>query len=373
MTVEQSLRQIERCRYPSGLYSAVPANSDVIIGIYRSVWIRDSIYTLLAFEALGDDDSLRAGVHALLDRILLRWSYRLDWRIVEGVPKTDIEYMHPRYDAQGSEIYSDLWGLRQDDCIGLAVWALCRWEQRYGIFRNDYVDFHLVQKLIWYLDRIQVPNLPDSGIWEEEAPTKAVHFSSLAAVAAGLVQAEQLGVKDIPTRLKTETFLKLDQMCGRESTHHATDLALLTTVWPLGEDLPVPRSRQREMVERVERELVGQRGVVRYVGDEYNVCHDGSPEWTMGFGFLALAWDALGEPERASWYLQRLHTVTTEAGELPESWCSDPEHDRYFNSPLCWSHALDVVASVQLAGNDQRAQITPPAAPELDRVYLRAV
>ena len=57
------------------------------------------------------------------------------------MPETDIEYLHPRYDAQGSEIYSDLWGLRQDDCIGLAVWALCPWEQRYGIFRNDYVDF----------------------------------------------------------------------------------------------------------------------------------------------------------------------------------------------------------------------------------------
>src|SRR5260221_133426 len=143
------------------------------------------------------------------------------WRVttpemIKGVPKTDIEYMHPRYDAQGSEIYSDLWGLRQDDCIGLAVWALCRWEQRYGIFRNDYVDFHLVQKLIWYLDRIQVPNLPDSGIWEEEAPTKAVHFSSLAAVAAGLVQAEQLGVKDIPAPVNTRTLLHLGPLGGGE-------------------------------------------------------------------------------------------------------------------------------------------------------------
>ena len=45
---------------------------------------------------------------------------------------------------------------------------------RVDLFVSHYVDFHLVQKLIWYLDRIQVPNMPDSGIWEEEAPTKAV-------------------------------------------------------------------------------------------------------------------------------------------------------------------------------------------------------
>jgi hypothetical protein len=36
-------------------------------------------------------------------------------------------------------------GLRQDDAIGLAVWALARWQERFKILRNDYVDFHLVR------------------------------------------------------------------------------------------------------------------------------------------------------------------------------------------------------------------------------------
>ena len=359
MDVDESLRQIERCRYPTGLYSAVPQDSLVRLPLYSSVWIRDTIYTLLAFEAVGDIDSLRAGVHALMDRILLRWSYRLDWRIVEGPPQNEIEYLHPRFNPDGTEIYTELWGLRQDDCIGLAVWALCRWEQRFGIFRTDYVDFHLVQKLLWYLDRIQTPHIADSGIWEEEAPTRAVHLSSVAAVAAGLVQAERLGVKDVPPRLKHDTSMKLLEMAGNESTHHATDLALLTAVWPLGEDVPLPRSVQREMVERVERELVGARGVIRYAGDEYNSCHGGPPEWTMGFGFLALAWEALGEPERARWYLHRLQAVATESGELPESWCCDPTHQQYFNSPLCWSHALHVVAKVQLAEPRVRPATSP--------------
>jgi GH15 family glucan-1,4-alpha-glucosidase len=305
---------------------------------------------LLAYEAIDDIDSLRDGVYALIDRVFLRWEPRIDWRIVHGVPEDEGMYLHPRYGPDGSELHSELWGLRQDDAIGLAVWALARWQERFGIFRNDYVDFHLVQKLIWYLDRIDVPRLPDSGIWEEEGATKTVHLSSLGAVAAGLTVAARIGVADIPDRLQSETAARVAELGGRESRHHDTDLALLTLVWPLGDDVPVPRSVQWEIVQRVERELVGTRGVVRYPGDAYHICHDGPPEWTMGFGFLALAFDALGDRERAREYLERLHASATEDGEYPESWCRDPRHHKYFNSPLCWSHALDVVASERLDG-----------------------
>jgi GH15 family glucan-1,4-alpha-glucosidase len=347
--VAASLKQIQRCRYPSGLYAAVPPDSSVIIDIYRAVWIRDSFYTLMAFEALGEIDKLREGVYALVDHVLLRWAYKLDWRIVEGVPAHDNEYLHPRYDQAGTEIHSELWGLRQDDAVGLAIWALSRWQERYAIFRNDHADFHLVQKLIWYCDATRVGQLPDSGMWEEEEPTKAIHLSSLGAVAAGLKQAERIGVKDIPERLSMDTSQQILMLAGRESSHHDTDLALLTLLWPYGIDLPIPISTQSEIVERVENELLGQRGVIRYAADAYNNCHDGPPEWTMGLGFLALAWDQLGNRERARMYLRRLEASATDSGELPESWCREPRHDKYFNSPLCWSHALHVVAASQIS------------------------
>jgi GH15 family glucan-1,4-alpha-glucosidase len=371
--VARSLEQIERCRYPTGLYSAVPADSDVLLDLYRSVWIRDTIYTLLAFEAIGDLERLRAGVYAMLDRVLLRWSYRLDWRIVEGLPDNQMEYLHPRYNPDGSEIYTQLWGLRQDDAVGLAIWALSRWQERFDLFRNDYQDFHLVQKLIWYCDRILVPHIPDNGIWEEEGPTKTVHLSSIAAVAAGLHQAARIGVKDIPDRLRHDTLLKIDQLAGRESDHHATDLALLTLVWPLGEDLPIPRSTLRDIVQRVEDQLTGTRGVVRYDGDAYHNCHGGPPEWTMGFGFLALAWNALGERERGQWYLHRLGNVATDTGELPESWCRDPEHHQYYNSPLCWSHALHVIAASSLGHQTEDAATSPRPGGRPEVVVLPTV
>jgi GH15 family glucan-1,4-alpha-glucosidase len=364
MDIDHSIAQVERCRYPSGLYSAVPADSTTMVPLYASVWIRDTIYTLLAYEALGDVERLRAGVHALLDRILLRWSYRLDWRIVEGPPETEMEYLHPRYNPEGQEIHSELWGLRQDDAVGLAIWALARWQERYDLFRTDYTDFHIVQKLIWYCDRILVPHIPDNGIWEEEGPTKTVHLSSIAAVSAGLTQAARIGIKDIPERLRTDTLLALAAHEGRESDHHPTDLALLTLAWPLGDDLPLPRTTQRDIVQRVESELLGTRGVVRYPEDTYHACHGGPPEWTMGLGFLALAWDALGDPDRGNWYLQRLESSTTETGELPESWCRDPDHYRYFNSPLCWSHALHIVAAIRLAQHRPRTRPLT-AAPNL--------
>jgi len=357
--IEESLRQINRCRCQSGLYSAVPADSQVIVPLYRNVWIRDTVYTLLAFESVGDIDRLRQGVYALLDRVLLRWSYCLDWRIVEGLPEDDWEYLHPRFQPDGSEVPDELWGLRQDDAAGLALWALGRWQERFGILRNDYQDFHLLQKLVWYLDRIGHPHVADAGIWEEEGPTKAVHLSSVGAVAAGLTQAARIGVKDLPERLQLDTTAALLAMGGRESQHHDTDLALLTLVWPLGDDLPLPRANQREIVGRVERELLGTRGVIRYAADTYHSCGNRPPEWTMGLGFLALAWDALGEGERATWYERRLQSVATPSGELPESWCHDPGHEEYYNSPLCWSHALHVIVT---AGLGQRKQVPASTA-----------
>jgi GH15 family glucan-1,4-alpha-glucosidase len=122
----------------------------------------------------------------------------------------------------------------------------------------------------------------------------------------------------------------------------------------------VSRSLLRAIVERVEGELVGSRGVVRYLADTYHACHGGPPEWTMGFGFLALAWEALGEADRAREYLTRLRATANDASEYPESWCRDPEHDRYFNSPLCWSHALDVIASTKL-GDVRAGGVEGPA------------
>jgi GH15 family glucan-1,4-alpha-glucosidase len=348
VTIDSSLRQIERCRYGSGLYAAVAPDSQVIVPVYRSVWIRDTVYTLLAFEAIGDTDRLRDGVYALLDHVLLRWAPRIDWRIVRGVPDHDVEYLHPRFGSDGSEVGTELWGLRQDDAVGLLLWALGRWHERFDVLRNDYEDFHLLQKLVWYLDRINHPHLPDAGMWEEEGRTKAVHLSSVAAVAAGLTQAARIGVADIPQRLHDDTVHTLLAMDGRESSHHDTDLALLTLVWPLGDDLPLPRATMREIVQRVERELLGARGVVRYIGDGYNACCGAPPEWTFGLGFLALAWNELSERDRAVWYLRRLRAVTTPTGELPESWCHDSAHDEFYNSPLCWTHALDVIAEVAL-------------------------
>ena len=51
------------------------------------------------------------------------------------------------------------------------------------------------------------------------------------------------GVTDIPARLRQDTLWKIDQLAGRESEHHDTDLALLTLIWPLGDDLPVSVER----------------------------------------------------------------------------------------------------------------------------------
>lgn len=87
----------------------------------------------------------------------------------------------------------------------------------------------------------------------------------------------------------------------------------------------------------------------------------------MGLGFLALAWNALGEGERAVWYQRKLQSVVTASGELPESWCHDPGHEEFYNSPLCWAHALHVIVAAELG-----KKRPVPAAAAGDRSAARA-
>ena len=192
MDIAQSLRQIERCRYPSGLYAAVPADSQARLEIYANMWLRDTIYTLLAYDAVGDVESLREGIPSCSTASCIAGSPASTGGSCTACPETQVEYLHPRYAPDGSEIHHELWGLRQDDAVGLVIWALSRWHERFGVLRNARgLPPDPETDLVPRPDRRPQP--PDNGIWEEEEPTQAVHLSSLGAVAAGLNQASRIG------------------------------------------------------------------------------------------------------------------------------------------------------------------------------------
>src|SRR5207248_1967931 len=142
----------------NGLFLAAPG------GDYERVWIRDNVYVAEGFEALGDWTTTRRIYWGLLN-ILHRHSWKIDWALWQR-PRSGFEYIHPRYDVTGVEI-ADPWGFKQHDAIGILLYKIASLEKAgLGILRS-HADLHLMQKLVWYLDRIEYWQDPDSGMWEE--------------------------------------------------------------------------------------------------------------------------------------------------------------------------------------------------------------
>lgn len=333
-----SRRHLDDLRNEYGLYYA--ALSDV----YHYVWLRDSVYVLLAYEALGEADIVRAGAHAIYDRILIPHGYKIDWRIVEGATPVgkENEYLHPRYLPDGSESPQQ-WGWTQHDAVGAILWAFLRFEERFGgVVRNENIDRHLLQRLVWYLQAVEVYDLPDNGVWEE---ARTIHLSTLAACYAGLNAADRHGLV-VDRYYLARVRGAITALLPRESLEHKTDMAMLTAVWPFGDELPLGADIKTEILTRVGAELEGPRGVARYLEDIYDTdgCHQGAAQWPLGFGLLALGWNAVGDKDKARAYLEKLEAAALPDGELPEAWCHDPECGTYYNSPLGWTHALHLTA-----------------------------
>lgn len=351
MEIADSRPHLDALRNEYGLYYAALSDQ------YRFVWLRDTIYMLLGYEAIGDKDAVRQGVWALYDRILVPYSFKIDWRMMEGAPPqgSECEYLHPRYLPDGRESDEE-WGWTQHDAVAAVLWGVLRFDRTVGgVFRNPTLDRHMMQKLVWYLQAVNVPDLPDNGVWEE---SRTIHLSTLASVYAALDEAYHAGFivnRHYVARIRGAVTTML--MGPRESLERQTDLAMLTAVWPFGASIPVGDDLKRDIVFQVEKALATApsgprtRGVIRYPGDRYrgvpDGCHcDCSVEWPLGFGLLALAFNELGMHDNAVSYLAKLEENALPDGSFPESWC--PNCGAYVNAPLGWTQSLHLIAKSAL-------------------------
>lgn len=299
----------------NGLFLAAPS------GDYQYLWLRDNVYVALGFEALGDQNTARRIYWGLLN-ILHRHSWKIDW-VLWQQPRCGFEYLHPRYDRSGCEIPQP-WGYKQHDAIGILLYQIARREKEGAGILRSHADLHLLQKLVWYLHRIEYWQDPDSGMWEEN---EELHASSLAACVRGLEELH--GLVHLPDGLIDRGREALSGMLPRESVTKESDLALLSLVYPLEIGGP-------ELVESVEAKLQRDHGVIRYEQDHYHRHDAGEAEWTMGIPWLGLCWNALGDRGRAKRYLGwteklywRRHLPECYTGRRP---C---EH-----TPLAWAHSL---------------------------------
>ena len=335
--IKQHLEILESLKYSSGLFAA--SKKEASTG-YDKAWLRDNFYECLAFEVVGDLETIRQTYRAILD-IFKKHEYKIDYAISQK-PEHTHQYIHPRYNPETFDEYWEEWGNKQNDSIGCILWKIGEMEKKHhGIMMLDDDDKRVLQKLVWYLSTLEYWHDLDSGMWEEN---QEIHASSVGACVAGLELIRYVDGITVPAELLAKGRETLRSLLPRESEHKFVDLALLSLIWPYQ---VVSEVEAKQILENVEYHLLKERGVIRYKGDHYyNKNPDGwseEAEWTFGLSWLAIIHHRLGDDAKAKHYLSEAKKTITRDGLIPELYLS---HSTKYNdnTPLGWSESLFIVA-----------------------------
>lgn len=335
--IDQHLKILEGLQYESGLFAA--SKKGITTG-YDKAWLRDNFYECLAFEVVGDFETVRKTYRAILD-IFKKHEHKIDHAISKK-PEHTYQYIHPRYNPVTFDEYWEEWGNKQNDSIGCVLFKIGELEKREkGIIIKDETDIRVLQKLVWYLSTLEYWHDPDSGVWEEN---QEIHVSSVGACLAGLKMIAGVHGIEVPDELIKKGEEALRRMLPRESPGKFVDLALLSLIWPYK---VVNEEETKVILENVEYHLLRKQGVIRYKGDRYyNKNPDGwseEAEWTFGLSWLAIIYEKLGNKEKAEFFLDKAKHTVTKDGVIPELYFSNStKHND--NTPLGWSESLFIVA-----------------------------
>ncbi|MCL6631328.1 MAG: glycoside hydrolase family 15 [Alicyclobacillus herbarius] len=314
---------LETMRLPNGLYVASRSPD------YRYVWIRDVCYIVLAYLDAADDNRFEQAYHKMLD-IFHHYSWKLDYH-AEHRPHEVYEYIHPRYHADTLEELTEPWGNAQNDAIGAFLFGIGLGLQHGKRMLRDERDEYLIQQFIRYLTTLRYWQDADNGIWEEH---REVHASSIGACTAGLLAL--MPFFSINWSVVQQGMSALFNILPRESASKESDLAQLSLVYPYR---LLPPSMARLLIEQVERQLLRERGVIRYLGDCYYERDGREAEWCLGIPWLGLCWLTVDERDKAAAYLRWTEQIMPEPGVLPESYYGGTAQANP-NTPLAWAVSM---------------------------------
>jgi GH15 family glucan-1,4-alpha-glucosidase len=322
--IMKSIQILESLRHPNGLFSA--SKVSVSTG-YDKAWIRDNIYEAMGLEAVDPFLAVRT-YHALLD-ILLKHEGKIDWAI-KAKPVYAYQYIHARFDARAMNEIWDEWGNKQNDAIGALLFKIADiMDKGFAVIRDEN-DFRIIQKLVLYLVSVEYWHDKDNGMWEEN---EEVHASSVGACVAGLIRIS--AYVNVPQWLIEKGKKKLNQLLPKESETKDVDMALLSLIYPYD----IVTNKQREKIlKNVEEKLLRNKGVLRYIGDEY-YNKGGEAEWCFGLPWLAIVYKKMGNMTKYRFYMQKTLDAMNDDDELPELYfAGSDEHNE--NTPLGWAQAM---------------------------------
>jgi phosphorylase kinase alpha/beta subunit len=306
---------------------------------YDKAWLRDNVYEALAFEYADEWEVVAKTYHALLD-IFDKHIDKINWAVTNK-PFESWQFIHARYNPETLEEFWESWGNKQHDAIGAVLFKLADFEAKgKSVLRNE-KDRKTVQTLIYYICNVEYWHDADSGMWEE---AEEVHASSIGAVVAGLKRWQDVGGMDVDPDAIARGEAALHALLPRESESKFTDLALVSLIYPYH---VVDDGMAHTILDNLEYHLTKDKGVVRYKFDHYyNKNNDGyseEAEWCFGLSWLAVAYQLLGDHEKALHYLERARDTVTVEGKIPELYFSH-SNEANENNPLGWSESMFVVA-----------------------------
>lgn len=334
--IEKHLHILKSLQYKSGLFAA--SDPEVSTG-YDKSWLRDNFYETIAFEVLGDWETVEKTYTAILE-LFLKHEQKIDWAI-ENKPTESFQYIHARFHPETFDEFWESWGNKQNDAVGCILFRLGELEHHHKrSLLKDENHIRIVQKLVRYLESIEYWKDRDSGMWEEG---EELHASSVGACVAGLKSISRVSSITVPDYLIHYGEYALHELLPRESQQKFVDLSLLSLIWPYNVVTPEERD---QILHNLEYHLVKVRGVIRYKGDEYyNRNPDGKSEeaeWTFGLSWLAIIYEKMGRIDKAQELIKDLIAIDTPHG-LPELYFSNSS-EYNDNTPLGWSESLFIVA-----------------------------
>lgn len=342
--VAQSYKIIEKYKTKRGAFLA-SASSD-----YSKVWLRDSMFIGLAFIDKTCNTFERA-IQAHLD-YFREYEWKLDIHINQK-PVMWYEFMHIRYSAKDMKEIDVEWSHAQNDAIGLFLWSIGEGIKRGKRVLRDDKDKEIVQKIVLYLETLEYHKFLCSSMWEEN---REIRVSSVAAVVAGLENISDIVY--VSAEMIQKGYQTIFQLFPNESSTRNIDSALLSLIYPYCL-LPKPMSQQ--ILHNVEKELLRERGCIRYRFDSYfstlekehgrnlpeEMYDQTEAEWTIFLPWLSLCFNTIGDYKKAEEYLEWTEKVMLPDGSLPELYYA--KSDEYNpNTPLLWGNSLYIQAKEAL-------------------------
>ena len=346
--LEKHLDNIRALQVPSGLFLA--SRSDVSTG-YNKAWLRDNFYTCLAFEEVGDLETVIKVWKALLF-IFIKHKEKISWAI-KNKPYNTFQYIHARYNPETFEEFWEEWGNKQNDAVGAILFKIGDLEQKGIHILETQEEKEVIQILVDYLNSIEYWQDPDNGVWEEY---EELHASSVGACVAGLKSVAKLGIVEIPQHMIEKGEEALKKLLPRESKSKFVDLAQLSLIYPFD---VVSEKTAREITRHVEYHLKKDKGVIRYKNDKYYNKNEDEvseeAEWCFGFSWLSIIFNKWAEDgkkfdditdnedgKKSYEYLEKSFQ-TIHHDKIPELYFSDSNNPND-NTPLGWAESLFVVA-----------------------------